>query len=142
LSEKPPLNIMVYFSHISGDRYWSFERDPPPNVHINANVNLLDLEKSGSSLKVPFIFTISYFPSIAQISIKGYIEIKGDEKALSEIEREKEKEDQPPRIIFNTIASACMSEAIILSRSLGVPPPLPSFVPASIEKGKQPSAYI
>jgi hypothetical protein len=52
---EPPLNIAVYFSHIAGDRYWSFEKAPPPNIHINVNVNLLDLERSGNSLKAPFI---------------------------------------------------------------------------------------
>jgi hypothetical protein len=138
LPDGTPPNITVYLTHISGDRFWSFDRDLPPNVHIDVNINILDLERAKGSLRAPFIFTIHYLPSIAQISIKGHIEIKGDERVLSEIERLK---GQPPKAVFNVIANAGISEAVILSKSLGVPPPLPSFTPPSAKGGKPPGTY-
>ena len=53
-------------------------RKPAPNIQISTNINIISIEKkSDGSLEVPFFLTISYGPSIAQMSLKGIAFVQG-----------------------------------------------------------------
>ena len=65
------IRVNVSIFNVSADRFWD-SRKPIPPIQINTNLNLVGVEKkSEDSLEVPFVLTINYNPSIAQISLKG-----------------------------------------------------------------------
>ena len=98
----------------------------PPQVQIGVNINMLDIsERSDGTLDAPFLFTVNYTPSIAQISIKGKAKISGDSADTKKIMEEHKAQKTPPVQLIQAVSNAAMADAILISRSLNVPPPLP-----------------
>jgi hypothetical protein len=65
------IRVNVSINSVSAERFWD-NRKPAPNIQINTNINVVNIErKADDSLDVPFILTITYNPSIAQLNIKG-----------------------------------------------------------------------
>jgi len=57
---------------MSAERFWEIDRSLPPQVQIGVNINMLDIDqRADGTLDAPFVFTVNFTPSIAQISIKG-----------------------------------------------------------------------
>jgi len=111
---------------MSAERFWEIDRPMPPQVQIGVNINMLDIDqKSDGSLDAPFVFTVNFTPSIAQISIKGKAKISGDAEDTKKILDEHKAQKAPPVQLVQAVSNAAMADAILISRSLNVPPPLP-----------------
>ncbi len=134
------INIKVQVTQLSGERFWQPDTPIPTQLQISINVNILGIEKkSGVTLEAPFVFTINFTPSIAQISIKGKTQATGESKEISKILEEHKKQKKPPTMLIQAISNAGMADAILLSKTLGIPPPLPSIAPTA-EKVQQKSS--
>jgi hypothetical protein len=83
--------------------------------------------KNASIADAPFVFTVNYSPSIAQLRVKGRAQVIGEEGEISKMIDDHEQNKPPPVAIIQAVSSIAMAEAIILSKSLGIPPPLPSM---------------
>jgi len=81
--------------------------------------------KNESTADAPFVFTVNYSPSIAQLSVKGRAQVIGEREEISKMIGEHKQNKPPPVAIIQAVSSIAMAEAILLSRSLGIPPPLP-----------------
>src|SRR6266481_3010286 len=91
------LRVGVQVTNLSGERYWTYDTPLPSQVQISVNINIVGVDqKSDSTVEAPFVFTVGYTPSIAQLSVKGKAQVSADR-----------------------------SEVIVMSKSLGIPPPLP-----------------
>jgi hypothetical protein len=111
---------------MSGERYWSHETQLPPQVQIGVNINIVGLDqKNDSTAEAPFVFTVSYTPSVAQLSVKGRAQVNGDKEEISKMIFDHKQNKPPPAPVIQAVSSIAMAEAIILSKSLAVPPPLP-----------------
>ncbi len=120
------LRVTVQVTNMSGERYWSHDTQLPPQVQIAVNINILGLEqKNESTAEAPFVFTVNYTPSVAQLSIKGKAQVNGDTSEITQMVDEHKKNKPPPTPVIQAVSSIAMAEAIILSKSLGIPPPLP-----------------
>lgn len=120
------LRITVQVTNMSGERYWSHETQLPPQVQIAVNINIVGLDqKNESTAEAPFVFTVSYSPSIAQLSVKGRAQVNGDKEEISKMIEEHKQNKPPPPPVIQAVSSIAMAEAILLSKSLGIPPPLP-----------------
>ena len=98
----------------------------PAQVQIGVNINMLDIDqRSDGTLDAPFVFTVNYTPSIAQISIKGRAKISGDSEDTKKILDEHKAQKSPPVQLIQAVSNAAIADAILISRSLNVPPPLP-----------------
>ena len=98
----------------------------PPQVQIAVNINIVGLDqKNESTAEAPFVFTVSYTPSIAQLSVKGRAQVNGDKDEISKMIEEHKQNKPPPAPVIQAVSSIAIAEAIILSKSLGIPPPLP-----------------
>jgi len=117
--------VQINISYISGERFWDIGRPTPPRVHISTNVNIIGVEPKDEKLAVPFVVTISYRPSIAQISLKGQALLAGAESELKTIRESYEKKKKPPAPLVHQITSQSLVEATVLSRTLNLPPPIP-----------------
>ncbi len=111
---------------MSGERYWSHETQLPPQVQIAVNINIVGLDlKNEATAEAPFVFTVSYTPSIAQLSVKGRAQVNGDKEEISKMIEEHRQNKPPPAQVIQAVSSIAIAEAILLSKSLGIPPPLP-----------------
>ena len=120
------LRVTVQVTNMSGERYWSHDTQLPAQVQIAVNINIVGLDlKNESTADAPFVFTVTYTPSIAQLSIKGKAQVNGDKPEISQMVDEHKKNKPPPTSVIQAVSSIAMAEAILLSKSLGIPPPLP-----------------
>jgi hypothetical protein len=120
------IHVNIFVTSMSAERFWEIDRPMPPQVQIGVNINMLDIDqRSDGSLDAPFVFTVNFTPSIAQISIKGKAKISGDAEDTKKILDEHKAQKPPPVQLVQAVSNAAMADAILISRSLNVPPPLP-----------------
>jgi hypothetical protein len=120
----PKINVFV--TNISGERLWEVERELPSQIQIAVNINMLGIEEmTDGSLQAPFVFTVNFTPAIAQISIKGRARIQGEKDEMQKILQEQKEKKAPPSQIIQAVSSTAIAEAILVSKTIGVPPPLP-----------------
>jgi len=132
------IHVNIFVTSMSAERFWEIDRPMPPQVQIGVNINMLDIDqRSDGSLDAPFVFTVNFTPSIAQISIKGKAKISGDAEDTKKILDEHKAQKAPPVQLVQAVSNAAMADAILISRSLNVPPPLPP-IPQQSQAG-QPS---
>lgn len=105
------------------------------NVQIGLNIkdvteaklNLPDKKQSG--LKYSFEFTASYTPDLGSIVLTGDIVDIQDAKAVQAIIKEWEKnkklDDEKLLAVYNTALGRCSVQAILLSKEMGLPSPIP-----------------
>jgi len=119
------LRVNVSVTNISADRFWDIKK-PIPQIQINTNLNLIGMEKkTEDSLEVPFILTINYNPSIAQLSMKGKAYVAGDKTELEKVYKDYEEKKPPPPVIVQSISNVVFIESVVVSRALNIPPPIP-----------------
>jgi hypothetical protein len=118
------LKVNVSIVNVSAERFWDSKKPIPP-IQINTNLNLVGMERSEDLLEVPFVLTISYNPSIAQISLKGKAHVAGDKGELENLYKDYEEKKPPPPIIVQSISNVAFIESVLISRTLNIPPPIP-----------------
>lgn len=120
------LRVAVQVTNLNGERYWAFDTPLPAQVQIAVNINIVGLDqKTESMVEAPFVFTVSYTPSIAQLSVKGKAQVTADRSEIIQMTEEHKKNRPPPQQVIQAVSSIAMAEVIIMSKSLAVPPPLP-----------------
>jgi len=134
------IKVNVSISNVSAERFWDIKKPIPP-IQINTNLNLIGVEKkSEDSLEVPFVLTINYNPSIAQISLKGKAFVAGDRDEIEKVYREYEEKKPPPPVIVQSISNVVFIESVVISRTLNIPPPIPlPQIPETKPPSKKPS---
>ncbi len=119
----PQVNVTI--NYISAEKFLEPGKPVPPKVHISTNVNIIGVEKKKGGISVPFVVTIAYSPSVAQISLKGQALVVGKESELKEIREGYKKKKKPPFLLIHQITTYSLVEATVVSRSLNIPPPIP-----------------
>ncbi len=119
------LRVNVVVSSISAERFWDI-RKPVPPIQINTNINVVGMEKKpDESLEVPFVLSIAYNPSIAQMSIKGNAFVMGEKEEVDRVLKDYEQKKPPAQIIIQSISNVVFIESVLISRTLNIPPPIP-----------------
>jgi hypothetical protein len=119
------IRVNVAIANISADRFWDI-RKPIPPIQIGTNINVLGVEKRpDGSLEVPFVLTINYNPSIAQISLKGSAYVVGEKNEIDKVVKDYEEKKPPPPLIVQSISNVVFIESVLISRTLNIPPPIP-----------------
>lgn len=119
------IKVSVAITNISGERFWDTSKSIPP-VQISTNLNLVSIEKkTEEELEVPFVLTVSYNPSVAQINMKGKAYVTGNKDEISKIYLEYKEKKPPPPAIVQSISNIVLVESVVLSRTLNIPPPIP-----------------
>lgn len=106
-------------------------------VNITNNVAILEVDKTplnfGSNkqeaLKFNFEFKAEYTPKVGRILLNGDILYLADEQQTKNVLDEWKKKKQVPKdvmeVIINNVLSKCNIEALVLSREINLPPPIP-----------------
>ena len=140
---KTEIHVNVFINNVSAERFWEMRRPLPP-VKIATNLNLISVNKvTDDLLEVPFVFTISYDPAVAQMSFKGKAHVAGDKEELKRIYAAYGEKKAPPPVIVQTVSNVVFLESVLFSRTLNIPPPipLPKVPVAGEEKIKSEPSY-
>jgi len=128
------IRVNVVITSISAERFWDIKKPIPP-IQISTNINLVGMEKKpDDSLEVPFVLSIGYNPSIAQLSLKGNAFVSGEKNELDKILKDYDQKKPPAQIIMQSISNVVFIESVLVSRTLNIPPPIP--LPQVPEAGK------
>ncbi len=131
------IRVNVAIGNISAERFWDIKKAIPP-IQIATNINIVSMErKNDGSVEVPFVLTIVYNPSIAQISLKGTAYVNGDKPEIDKMITDYEDKRPPPPVVVQSISNVVFIESVMISRTLNIPPPIP--LPQIGEPPKQPS---
>lgn len=111
--------------------------DEREKVNISNNVSIVNVEESQlplgtqtqESLKISFLFTTTYEPSLGIIELQGNLLYLGEAKQLKEIAKNWEKEKKLPaetmKQVINAVLNKCNIQALVMSKDIGLPPPVP-----------------
>ena len=106
-------------------------------IQVNNNVTLKDVEKTDLSIgtskqgavKFHFEFTAKYEPKLADMTILGFVTFMEKPEAITDMLEQWKKEKKLPKevmsSVLNTIFSRCNVEALLFSREVNLPPPIP-----------------
>ena len=95
-------------------------------------------KKQDDALDVPFVLSIGFNPSIAQMSIKGTAYVTGEKDEVDKTLKEYEQKKPPAQIIIQSVSNVVFIESVLISRILNIPPPIP--LPQIPESGKPPAS--
>ncbi len=131
------IRVNVAIANISAERFWDIKKPIPP-IQIATNINMVSMEKkTDETVEVPFVLTINYNPSIAQISLKGTAYVNGEKGEIEKMVKDYEAKKPPPQIVVQSISNVVFIESVLISRTLNIPPPIPL---PQITEGKPPTA--
>ncbi len=130
------LRVNVVVNSITAERFWDI-RKPVPPVQINTNINVVGMDKKADdAIDVPFVLSIVYNPSIAQMSLKGVAYVMGEKGEVDKVLKDYENKKPPAQIIIQSISNVVFVESVLISRTLNIPPPIP--LPQIPEAGQKP----
>ena len=118
------LTVSVRFTSISAERLVT---SLPPRIQFSINLTVPASEpfRKENQYILPFVFSIASTPPVVQFTFKGQaVVVSGDEKEITELEKGV-RSKKLPMPVMQAILTNSIAEAIVLARSLGVPPPLP-----------------
>jgi hypothetical protein len=100
------------------------------NVSIkNITESKLAIDAKKKALRFEFVYTSTYEPGIGSIEIGGGTMYLADEKvAKAALEQWKKSKSAPPDImreLMNNILTKCNIQAIVLSKDINLPAPIP-----------------
>jgi len=72
------------------------------------------------------------------MSIKGNAYVNGEKNEIEKALKDYEQKKPPAQIIIQSVSNVVFIEAVLISRILNIPPPVP--LPQIPEAGKQPSS--
>ena len=137
------MHVRVSVSYISAERFLEQDKFAPEGLHIATNVNIIGLEQKEDKLVVPFVVTMGYNPSIAQITLKGQAWMLGSQDELKKIIDDHKSQNAPPQLLLQAITSAALTEATVVSRSVNIPPPIPMpSMPVAPKPDKDRPSYV
>lgn len=106
-------------------------------INIANNVSITSIEKAEMNLGDPkreglnirFKFTSIYEPELASMTFEGIMVYLDDEKKVKDILKDWKKDKKIEKgfmaDIINALLAKCNIEAIIISREVNLPPPIP-----------------
>jgi len=135
------IQVRVFVSNISAERFWDIEKPTPP-VQVATNINVVGINKKREDLlEIPFVFTVNYRPAVAQINVRGAAHVTGSKNELEKIYGEYTEKHLPPPVVIQSISNTVFVESVIISRTLNIPPPipLPKIPPVKEKKRSEPT---
>lgn len=119
-------------------------------VSINNNVTIKNLEETKlnlntnkKALKINFDFTSDYTPNIGNILLEGEVIYLVDSNKVDDIvktwKKNKKLEKDIMTRVLNNVLTKCNIQALILSKDMNLPPPIPLPKVGETESEKEPA---
>lgn len=113
------------------------KREANEKINISNNISITTVEKSEVAfgvkpqlgLKITFLFHTVYDPDFGSIELHGNLLYLSDQKDVEEVFADWTKAKKLPadvmKPVLNAVLGKCNIEALVLSRDLTLPPPVP-----------------
>ncbi|MBN1274829.1 hypothetical protein JXA12_00845 [Candidatus Woesearchaeota archaeon] len=100
------------------------------NIKIDAiEKTSINIDESKLALKASFTYTIKYDPDIGSLELQGDLlfvqETKVAEAFLAEWEKKRSMPRKASSAIVNAILPKCVVQALIMTKDIGLPSPIP-----------------
>jgi hypothetical protein len=119
------IRVNVAIGNVSAERFLDI-KNQIPQIQIATNINLVSMEKKADgSVEIPFVLTIVYNPSIAQISMKGTAYVNGEKNEIDKMMKDYEDKKPPTQVVIQSISNVVFVESILIAKTLNIPPPIP-----------------
>lgn len=119
------IRVNVAIGNVSAERFWDIKKQIP-QIQIATNINLVSMErKADGTVEVPFVLTIVYNPSIAQISMKGMAYVSGEKPEVDKMMSDYEDKKPPAPVVIQSISNVVFIESVLIAKTLNIPPPIP-----------------
>lgn len=125
--------VGMNFTKIVAER----KREANEKINISNNISIAQVEKSEfafgvksqQGLKISFLFHTIYDPDFGSIELHGNLLYLSDENDVEEIyanwTKAKKLSADVMKPVLNAVLGKCNIEALVLSRDLTLPPPVP-----------------
>lgn len=125
--------VGMNFTKIVAER----KREANEKINISNNISIANVEKSEvafgvksqQGLKISFLFHTIYDPDFGSIELHGNLLYLADENDVEEIyadwSKAKKLSADVMKPVLNAVLGKCNIEALVLSRDLTLPPPVP-----------------
>lgn len=110
---------------LSAERFLEHGQAAPTGVRVSTNVNITSVKSVGEGVLVSFITSITYSPSIAQVTIRGDLMVSGEKEKISEILNSQAEKRPVPSTVVESILGYSIVEATTVAKTLNIPPPFP-----------------
>ncbi len=120
------LNVSIQLISISAER---LVETPPQQINFNINLSLPSDRPyiQDNRLIIPFSFMVATLPPVVNIALKGKaIVISDNRDEVKRLEKDIRNKKIPGQIV-QAVFINMIAESILISRSLGVPPPIPGI---------------
>lgn len=119
------IRVNVAIGSISAERFLDI-KNQIPQIQIATNINIVSMEKKpDETVEVPFVLTIVYNPSIAQISMKGTAYVTGEKGEIDKAMKDYEDKKPPLPMVIQSISNVVFVESVLIAKTLNIPPPIP-----------------
>ncbi len=119
------IRVNVAIANVSAERFWDIKKQMP-QIQIATNINLVNMDKKADgSVEVPFVLTIVYNPSIAQVSMKGTAYVNGEKDEIDKMMKDYEDKRPPAPVVIQSISNVVFIESVLIAKTLNIPPPIP-----------------
>ncbi len=119
------IRVNVAIANVSAERFWDIKKQMP-QIQIATNINLVSMDKKpDGSVEVPFVLTIVYNPSIAQVSMKGTAYVNGEKDEIDKMMKDYEDKKPPAPVVIQSISNVVFIESVLIAKTLNIPPPIP-----------------
>ncbi len=128
--------LSVHLTSINAER---LSETLPPQVQFQINLQVPSAPpfRRDETLIIPFSFTIASLPPVVQISLKGQAILMPRDKDGRKLRDEIVSKKRIPQPVVQAIFNNVIADVIIISRSLGVPPPVPPMQLPSPRKSSE-----
>ena len=118
------VTVNVRFTRISAERTLE---TLPPQIQFQTQLTIPsgEVEIKNKKMKIPFIFIVTTIPPVANIALGGHVVLEGDDIELKRIYNDLTVKKQPPKFLITATLHNNLVEAVLMSREIGIPPPLP-----------------
>ncbi len=125
--------VGMNFTKIVAER----KREANEKINISNNISIANVEKSEvafgvksqQGLKISFLFHTIYDPDFGSIELHGNLLYLSDEKDVEAVytdwAKAKRLSADVMKPVLNAVLGKCNIEALVLSRDLTLPPPVP-----------------
>ena len=139
------MKINVNIVNVSVERLWPLNKSFPSKFQINSNLNIINLKAvSENMFTSDFIFSVNYIPPIAQLRIRGTFTLIDPPSEIKNMLRGKDAPKKLPPQLIQIILNSILADAVILSKIVNIPPPIPfpSIMSQKDKSKKGPPSYV
>jgi len=123
------VELSIRITGLTAERLIDPSASLPQGLVVTVNVSIQGfLKLENNERAANFTFDVVYNPPIARVTVRGTAYLRGSEEEIRRVDNEL-RGNKVPAEVAQAVTGTSLAEAIVLCRSIGVPPPLPMILP-------------